>query len=88
MDKWTGWSEPNTPLGRTGGMLPVYCQVFKDHVLTSLKKGKNKIRMEIGYKIVVNNGVRKNKKPLTAGRFTIVYAENREKIIKGDVQSK
>ncbi len=82
LEKWTGWSDPQKPLGLTEGMLPKYCLLYRDTVLPKLKKGDNKVRMEVGYKVFADGAERVNQKPLTAGEFTVTMKKDWEKEYK------
>ncbi len=71
LNKWTGWSDPQNPFGVKEGYQPKYGFLFRDEVVTRLKKGDNKVRMVVGYKVAGNGKTFTNKAPVTEGTMHI-----------------
>jgi hypothetical protein len=71
LNKWTGWSDPSKPFNMQRGMLTQYGFLFRDEVITRLKKGDNEVKMVLGYKVQKDGNVMENKTPLTEGEMIL-----------------
>ncbi len=71
LNQWTGWSDPNFPLGKDKNLRSKYSIAYLDHVIPKIKKGSNTIKMAVGYKAENEGKMYTNKLPFSEGQFVL-----------------
>lgn len=82
LQKWTGWSDPNKPIGLEEGMMPQYCFIFKDDVRPHLKKGVNNVKMAVGYIVRKDGKEYTNEKTFTEGILKLTLEKDFQIVLK------
>lgn len=82
LNEWTGWSDVDSPLGKEKSLRYPYSYIYKDDVIPAIKKGKNKIKMVVGYKVKNDGKEYSNKKPLSEGDFSLVSDADYKKVLQ------